>query len=163
MIDWSTAPGVRESVLARLQRYNRRATTIVAVYLASPEMKVIAEDSNGNEFTAYLPYSDFDDEPPSAEASSTSVTVNTCSDAPGGPSKRMLLMLALFVAPAIRDAVIGDAEERYRRDVEQFGMRQAAWLLRWDVLRTAVLWSWRIVEAPALRLLGALRGAVRGR
>lgn len=74
-----------------------------------------------------------------------------------------LFVLSLFLPAQSREAVLGDAEERLHSDAECFGVDRATWLLRWDVLRTAVVYTWRVVKTPALPLAGAIAGAVWGR
>ena|SRR5579862_3149722 len=74
------------------------------------------------------------------------------------PDNLPIFILRLVSPSAIREATLGDAQQRYIEDWERFGAPRATWLLYADALCSAGVRAWGIVKGPLRRLLGTLRG-----
>lgn len=70
--------------------------------------------------------------------------------------QELLFFAALFAPANIRDNVLGDMVERYKKDLKLFGKRRAYLLMTVDICRSNYLW---IKEAIKGKLLWALKWA----
>ena len=72
------------------------------------------------------------------------------------PSNSGLFVLTLVTSPSQRESVLGDACERFGKDVQRFGAPRAHAIFWWDTVCSAFHFIARAIWRPLLVVAGAL-------
>lgn len=72
------------------------------------------------------------------------------------PADWGLFILTLVTSPSLRESVIGDACERFGKDIQRFGVMRAHVIFWWDTFCSAVHFIARSVWRPLLAVAGVL-------